>query len=248
MQDVGLLVILVISSVWLGTRLKSKRSAAQGAHDSGEANKKAAEQAIFSKRQSILLTMVGNIDALHEGAIEVRHLMSPSPSSVSPKTPLYKCAEVMAERRYRHLLVCDDSNRLLGVISNRDLSRTDAGVAGDVMTTDPVTVTPETRIGPAVTQILRKRISCLPVVENDLLVGVLTTTDLLLALQCSLQALEKAFSGATRETGACEVHFADGQFGKGKPNQVRPAEAPCGEVEVTKSWPTETETELATVP
>jgi CBS domain-containing protein len=194
MSDLLLLSILVLCSIWLGTRLKLKRPFGKLSADAerGDALKKAAEQAIFSKRQSILLTMVGNIDALHEGAVEVRHLMSASPSSVNPNTPLYKCAELMAERRYRHLLVCDGANRLRGVISNRDLGRTDAGVAADVMTRHPVTVTPDTRIGPAVTQILRKRISCLPVVEKGQLVGVLTTTDLLLALQCSLQALEKS--------------------------------------------------------
>jgi signal-transduction protein with cAMP-binding, CBS, and nucleotidyltransferase domain len=38
---------------------------------------------------------------------------------------------------------------------------------------------------------MRKRISCLPVVEDGTLCGLFTTTDLIMTLQCAFQLLEK---------------------------------------------------------
>lgn len=55
------------------------------------------------------------------------------------------------------------------------------------MTSSPRTVAPNTPLSPAITLLIEKHISCLPVVEDERLCGVLTTTDLIITLQCTLQ-------------------------------------------------------------
>jgi len=50
-----------------------------------------------------------------------------------------------------------------------------------------LTATPDTPLNPAITFLLNENISCLPVVDDGRLCGVLTTTDLVLTLQCTLQ-------------------------------------------------------------
>jgi CBS domain-containing protein len=57
------------------------------------------------------------------------------------------------------------------------------------MTADPVCVSPETAVLPAVTIMVDRRISCIPVVHNERLIGMITSTDVLLALQSLLQVL-----------------------------------------------------------
>ena len=44
-------------------------------------------------------------------------------------------------------------------------------------------------MSPAITLMLDRHISCLPVVKDGVLVGVLTSTDLMMALQCTLKIL-----------------------------------------------------------
>ena len=46
-----------------------------------------------------------------------------------------------------------------------------------------VTVRPDTLLSEAAAQMLSHRINCLPVVENDRVCGILTSTDLLQAFQ-----------------------------------------------------------------
>jgi predicted transcriptional regulator len=106
----------------------------------------------------------------------------------------------MADNKLRHLLVCQD-DRLLGVISDRDLAKP-GKTAADVMARKPVTVDPQTALSPAVTMMMRKRISCLPVVEGEKLVGLFTTTDLIMTLQCAFQLLQNASDHLPAATGA----------------------------------------------
>lgn len=52
-------------------------------------------------------------------------------------------------------------------------------------------------IGPAIGIMIEKRISCLLVIDEQSVYGVLTTTDVMLRLQCVLQVLSRV--------GTCSV-------------------------------------------
>jgi len=51
--------------------------------------------------------------------------------------------------------------------------------AGDIMTRNPATVSPETPVEEAARTLNERKIGCLPVVKNDELVGIITTCDML---------------------------------------------------------------------
>jgi acetoin utilization protein AcuB len=90
----------------------------------------------------------------------------------------------MDEHRIRHLPVVT-GGRLIGMVSDRDVRSAVAGPpgpgAGRIMTPDPVTVSPDTRIEHAARLMLDRRFGSLPVVDATTLVGIVTYTDLLRA-------------------------------------------------------------------
>jgi len=105
----------------------------------------------------------------------------------------------MTERRVRHLLVCTPDLQILGIISDRDLPVRTGATAAELMTREPAVVTPDVTITAAVSVMLTRRISSLPVVEQDRVVGIVTMTDVAMTLQCALQSLDKLSSELDRQ-------------------------------------------------
>lgn len=135
----------------------------------------------------------------------VRDWMSPDPVTVTPSTPVEEARHLLRRYGVRHLPVVGADGRLVGVVSDRDvavdeaalqqalsrlaeLSRvvlseaagTDRTVA-TVMSSPPQIIGPDEPVEAAARLMLSRCISALPVVANDELVGVITTTDCLLA-------------------------------------------------------------------
>ena len=103
--------------------------------------------------------------------------------------------DIMRLGGIRHLPVVDGS-RLVGLVSERDLFRSSlAQVLGyggtdtrnlmkavrikDIMVREVTTISPEAKLYDAVNLMIEKKIGCLPVVEEDRLVGLITETDIL---------------------------------------------------------------------
>jgi CBS domain-containing protein len=133
-----------------------------------------------------------------EGLPRVRDVMSTAVEHVSPDQQLSDAIGLFAEKRFRHLLVTTDG-KLAGVLSDRDVLRflarhpggSDKTVA-DAMTPQPTTTGPDSSLAEAVKVLIEKRINCLPVVIDDGVVkGILTTTDLLRALHSMVSNLER---------------------------------------------------------
>jgi CBS domain-containing membrane protein len=122
---------------------------------------------------------------------EVADLMTPDPVTVQPTTPVGEVWKTMVERRFRHMLVSDDANRLLGLASQRDLvaEANSAGIQiggkddrpiSELMHSSVVTVRPECCAAEAARYMLSSKRSCLPVVnDGGEVVGILTEADFL---------------------------------------------------------------------
>jgi acetoin utilization protein AcuB len=84
-----------------------------------------------------------------------------------------------------HLVVVKNRN-LVGVLSWHDLAGPVDGVrrrmgrrVGDLMRREVLTAGPGTSVARAAALMRRRRVGCLPIVERDKLVGIVTTSDLL---------------------------------------------------------------------
>lgn len=116
--------------------------------------------------------------------------------TVPPTAPLAQAKEILAERRIDHLPVVDGGGKLVGILSDRDVKQSWASPAtslsthelnylldritvGDVMIRKLITVTPAVTIERAARLMQEHRISALPVLEDDRLTGIITSTDVM---------------------------------------------------------------------
>jgi len=147
----------------------------------------APESGPYAKRQQLLQELMGDSELLLKNRLEVRHLMTRGPVTVPPTATLEEITELMRRRRLHHLLVCGRGEELVGVVSDRDLCSSRGTTAQQLMSYPPRTCSPNTPLNVAITFLINDNISCLPVVDEGRLCGVLTTTDLVLTLQSTLQ-------------------------------------------------------------
>ncbi len=125
---------------------------------------------------------------------EVRNWMTAPPVVVTAQTSLLDAYQYMNENDIRRLPVVTRDNMLVGILTMSDIQRTiplffqGTDLATDlllndqkvqqVMTQDPITITPDDTIQDAAEMMLEYQISGLPVVENGRVVGVITESDI----------------------------------------------------------------------
>src|SRR5208337_3656111 len=128
--------------------------------------------------------------------MKVKEVMVKEMATLDVNDELSLANDIMRLGRVRHLPVVDGA-RLLGIISERDLFRSSLaqalGYGGktprelmktvrikDIMVRELVTISPEMDLLQAVKIMVDKKIGCLPVVDHDRLVGLITETDIML--------------------------------------------------------------------
>jgi acetoin utilization protein AcuB len=132
--------------------------------------------------------------------MRIQDIMSTKVLSVSPSVSLSEARTRMKAASVHHLLVQKDRD-VVGVLSERDLGggklAARDGVVADVMTENVVTASPEMTIRQAANLLRGRSIGCLPVVEDERAVGIVTTTDL---LELVGRGVEKPIQRSTRWT------------------------------------------------
>ncbi|MBM9520720.1 CBS domain-containing protein [Desulforhopalus vacuolatus] len=116
--------------------------------------------------------------------------------TVHPETSIAEAERLVKKKGIDHLPVVNSSNKLVGVISDRDIKSYSASPAttlsvheltylleklevSELMSSPVITVPPETTIERAAYVMVEKHISSLPVVDGETLAGIITRTDVL---------------------------------------------------------------------
>ncbi len=118
--------------------------------------------------------------------------------TIVPEASVFDAQEKMAQNRIRHLPVVDPDDRLIGILTDRDirsalpysLMKDPSGRAEaekikdlkvrDIMTADPKTIGPHHTIQDALLLIQELKVGALPVVDSEgLLKGIISVRDLL---------------------------------------------------------------------
>jgi CBS domain-containing protein len=137
--------------------------------------------------------------------MQVKEIMSRFVRTVTPDTKVLDVASIMCLYRFAGLPVVEDEDRLVGVIAEKDVLHClfpklehlmEEGIANvdldremgrykevlaqrvsDLMTRNPITVTPDMHILRAATVMVRHRFRRIPVAEHGKLVGMLSLGD-----------------------------------------------------------------------
>ena len=116
--------------------------------------------------------------------MRVAEVMTRNVQTVTPDTAAVDAWELMRRRGIHHLVVVTDS-RVMGVLSDRDAGgrngaslRARSRVAA-LMTTAVVTTDPHATIRRIANLMRGRSIGCVPVVQGQHLVGIVTVSDLL---------------------------------------------------------------------
>ena len=116
--------------------------------------------------------------------------MTPNPSVILAEARIEEAVSKFAELDCRHLPVLSGA-RLVGVLSSKDVAYIRPGSAvNEVMSRNPETVKPDSAIEVAAATMAFLKVSCLLVVEDEQLVGIVTTYDLLDAFARAMRRLK----------------------------------------------------------
>lgn len=127
--------------------------------------------------------------------------------SVAPDVTVYSAIELMCERNIGGLLIVEH-DKLVGIFTERDYARKlilkgrssrDTAIR-DLMTSNPITVTPDTTIDECMSIMSDKRIRHLPVVEGTSLAGMISIGDVVRRIideqKSTIEHLENYIAGS----------------------------------------------------
>jgi acetoin utilization protein AcuB len=128
----------------------------------------------------------------------MREKIQRNPVTINPEASFFDARNVIHEKGIRHLPVVDKNNRVVGIVTDRDIRQaapSDATLlsvqelnyllgklkVSSFMTPKDklITITPDTLIEEAVQLMHDNKIGCLPVLEGGKLYGIFTETDAL---------------------------------------------------------------------
>jgi acetoin utilization protein AcuB len=118
--------------------------------------------------------------------------------TVDQEASIFDAQELMAKNKVRHLPIVDQKQRLIGIVTDRDIrsalpnrcfeltpaeeKKIAAIKVKDIMTKDPITISPTYTIQDALLMIQNAKVGALPVVDEDKrLKGIISVRDLLRA-------------------------------------------------------------------
>lgn len=123
----------------------------------------------------------------------IEEVMKTEVITLTPDHTVKEAADLMRTRHIRHLPIVIEDNKLVGIITDRDLKEIvpfgdqESGnleeVLGmplsDCMVQDPITGHPMDFVEESALVFYHNQIGCLPIVSNHRLIGIITETDLL---------------------------------------------------------------------
>ncbi|MFZ7119989.1 MAG: CBS and ACT domain-containing protein [Eubacteriaceae bacterium] len=121
----------------------------------------------------------------------VEEIMKKKLITLLPDSTISEAINIMRNNKIRHLPVIDKNNKLLGIVSDRDLRDASPSILNthneieyqtkieSIMTTNLITGSPLDFVEDVAAILYEFKIGCIPILSMEKLVGIVTETDLL---------------------------------------------------------------------
>ncbi|HSH25483.1 MAG TPA: CBS domain-containing protein [Massilibacterium sp.] len=114
----------------------------------------------------------------------VKDVMTHEIECCYPQDNVFEAAQKMKQLNVGSIPICDEQKQLIGMVTDRDIvvrsvadKLPNATQVTDVMTSNPISVTPDTHVQEATNIMAENQIRRLPVVENNQLIGIVSLGD-----------------------------------------------------------------------
>ncbi len=138
--------------------------------------------------------------------ITIDEIMSDELKTLTEESTLADAQKLMANANIHHIPVINGEDRLVGLVSHRDVlaamesKLSDANLAqnaedigiGQFMTRDVATVDPRANLRQAAIYLQKHNYGCLPVVQGEKLIGIITDSDFVSVAINLLEQMEVA--------------------------------------------------------
>jgi acetoin utilization protein AcuB len=146
--------------------------------------------------------------------MKLKDLVTKRVTTIGPDDSLHVADGIMSLGGLRHLPVVS-GGELVGILTHRDILRAPTTFFGfasdaravlralrvkDVMTTEVVTIGANATVQEAAARLLEHKVGSLPVLEGGALVGIVTTSDLLVAIVGAQAPDEPGMRAAAQES------------------------------------------------
>lgn len=162
--------------------------------------------------------------------LKVADLMTRNPITVNTDTNLFECAKKMISKKVGSLIIVDKGKELKGIISEKDIlwaliKRSKKNLADikaiDISPRKIIKLKPTLTIREVISKIKKSKLERFPVVEKNILMGMITVRDILnfnpeiypeleefskiREEAKKLRRIEKAREGEITEEGICDI-------------------------------------------
>ena len=133
--------------------------------------------------------------------MKVKECMCNDVSCVKPEAKISEVAKLMLDKHVGCIPVCDNNNKVVGLVTDRDLilrslarnKNTNTTPISEVRTTKVYKISSEADISEASKMMSECQIRRIPVVDNNSIVGIITLGDL--TKKCDTNQISSTFEG-----------------------------------------------------
>ena len=128
----------------------------------------------------------------------IYEIMSKNVVKVNHEISALEISKIMVKRRISSVVIIDNNDKIIGIVTEKDLIREICGknllantlTGGKVMSSPLITISKNSTINDATKLMVEKKIKHLAIHENNDIIGILTTYDLINLLRNKIKSMD----------------------------------------------------------
>lgn len=128
----------------------------------------------------------------------IYEIMSKNVVKVNHEISALEISKIMVKRRISSVVIIDNNDKIIGIVTEKDLIREICGknllantlTGGKVMSSPLITISKNSTINDATKLMVEKKIKHLAIYENNDIIGIVTTSDLISFLRNKIKSID----------------------------------------------------------